>query len=120
MGGKTNNGYQHSLQTKTKISNSLKGKKHTEERKNKERLSAIKVWENPNHKLKMSLAHVGKRSGKDHPLSKQVYQYSIDKILLNIFDSVGEAERITKINHRQISDCCNGKQKTCHGFIWSY
>ena len=22
--------------------------------------------------------------------------------------------------HRLVADCCNGKQKTCHGYIWKY
>lgn len=52
--------------------------------------------------------------------SKEVCQYSLNDELIKIFESIGEAERITGISHQQISDCCNGKQKTCHGYIWKY
>ena len=29
-------------------------------------------------------------------------------------------EKKLKIDHRQISDCLNERQKTCHGYIWKY
>ena len=119
-GGHSNSGYRHSDETKMKIRNSLKGEKHTLERRMNQSKAQKKLWSDENHKEKMRKAHLGKQQGKDHPMSKTVYQYSLSKELLNIFESTGCAERITGIDHRQISDCCNHKQESCHGYIWSY
>ena len=40
--------------------------------------------------------------------------------LINTFDGVREAERLTGINHSSISGCCTGRLKTAGKFIWSY
>lgn len=119
-GGKTNSGYHHSEKTKNKIKKALQGKKHTAERRKNESNTRKKAWQNPEYKKHMQLSHIGKSCGKNNPSSKTVYQYSLNKELINIFDSVGMAEKKTGIDHRQICDCCNLKQHTCHGFIWSY
>lgn len=119
-GGHSNYGYHHSKETKNKIRNSLIGQKHTTERIQNQRLAQIKLWSNPEYKLRMSEAHKGKQSGKNNPSSKVVYQYSFQKELIRMYESVGTAERITGIAHQQISACCNKRQKSCHGYIWSY
>lgn len=119
-GGKSNSGYHHSEQTKNKIKKSLQGKKHTAERIKKQSISQKKLWESEGYKEKMRMAHLGKSRGKNNPSSKEVCQYSLNDELIKIFESTGEAERITGISHQQISNCCNGKQKTCHGYIWKY
>ena len=31
-----------------------------------------------------------------------------------------EAERQTQINHRHISEVCNGQRKTAGGYTWKY
>ena len=36
------------------------------------------------------------------------------------FPSAMEAERQTKINHRHISEVCNGQRKTAGGYTWRY
>lgn len=48
----------------------------------------------------------------------KVKQYSLDGKFINIFDSLSDIERILGIDHRQISACINGIQKTCHGYKW--
>jgi group I intron endonuclease len=119
-GGHSNNGYHHSEETKNKIKKSLTGKKYTAERRKNQSRIIKRCWDNDDYRKHMSEVHKGKQSGKNNPSSKTVYQYSLKKELINIFESVGLAEKITGIDHRQICCCCNHKQKTCHGFIWSY
>ncbi|MDY4720711.1 MAG: HNH endonuclease [Clostridium paraputrificum] len=58
--------------------------------------------------------------GKDNPLSKIVYQYSLDGELINKYYGTKEAERLTGVHSGDISACCNKKQKTAKGFVWSY
>lgn len=50
-------------------------------------------------------------------LSKKVYQYSLDGVLLNTFDSTVDAQNNTNINN--ISQYCLGKRR-CEKYIWSY
>jgi hypothetical protein len=35
-----------------------------------------------------------------------------------VFNSLNEAERELGVNHRLISKCLNGKQKTSGGYTW--
>ena len=51
---------------------------------------------------------------------KQVKQYSLDNVLLKIWDSVRLASRKTNIKCSNIVACIQGKQKTCGGYIWKY
>lgn len=119
-GGKSANGYKHTESTKKKISNSLKGQKHTASRLLNQSITWKKLWQSAEFRLKMSVAHKGKNRGSANPSSKEVYQYGLNGNLISVFESVGEAERITGIDHRQICACCNHKRKTCHGHVWKY
>lgn len=119
-GGHSNSGFKHSDETKNQIRKSLQGKKHSIERRENQRKAQLKLWSDEKHRKFMSKVHEGKGSGKEHDLSKIVYQYSLSNELLNVFESTRLAEKATGIAHQQISDCCNHKQKTCHGYIWSY
>lgn len=56
-------------------------------------------------------------NGEDN--SKTVYQYSLDGLLVAIWPSTRECGR-NGYTHQSVSACCNGKQKTHKGFIWSY
>ena len=40
--------------------------------------------------------------------------------LLATFPSLMEAERVTGIHKSNISECCNGKQKSAGGYSWRY
>lgn len=67
----------------------------------------------------------GKRSDKNGlkrkgTHTKKVYQYSLDGILLNVFNSARECERKTEYCQANISKACNGVFKTYKNFIWSY
>lgn len=79
------------------------GKKHSEE-----------------SKKKMSQSHKGTLN---NATSKTLYQYDKNKNCLNIYPSVRECCRQNGWNYSAgtaISECCNGKQKTSNGYIWSY
>lgn len=64
--------------------------------------------------------------------SKTVYQYTRDKLLVNVWKSTIEIERVLGYNNRAISNCCNGgypdksrpsgwhKMETYKGYRWSY
>jgi hypothetical protein len=54
--------------------------------------------------------------------SKKVEQYSLDGVLINTFDSLGEASRITKIQKTPISQCCKKLKyhNSAGGFIWKF
>lgn len=60
----------------------------------------------------------GKLNRKD--VSKKVYQYSLSGELINVFESVMDVKRKLGFDVGNISKCCNGKQKTYKGFMWSY
>lgn len=87
-------------------------------------------------KLNMSKAKIGKYVGENNPmygqkrpdLSERNLKGSI-KIcqldlqtgeLIKIWDSLRECSRTTGFNRSCISDCCNGKSKQSHGFLWRY
>lgn len=99
--------YSHSEETKTKISLAHKGKHLSEETKQK-----------------ISLAQKGKSSKfkgiPNKSAMKQVYQYDKNFNLIAIFESATQAGESYKIHPSSIIKTCNGKHKTCQGFIWSY
>lgn len=51
---------------------------------------------------------------------KKVAQLTLDGEIINIFESMSEAERITGVPQSDISLVCSGKQyrKTAHGYKW--
>ena len=51
--------------------------------------------------------------------SVQMFDKSTGELLAT-FPSLMEAERVTGIDDRSISKCCNGKLKTHKGYIWRY
>ena len=58
--------------------------------------------------------------GYEHPLSKPIIQYNKFNQKVNEFANAREAERITGIGYKHISDCCLNKRKTTGGYIWKY
>lgn len=88
-------GKTHSEETKQKISKANQGKKRTEETKQKLR--------KPNYKLR-----------------KPILQYTKEGIFIRDWDSATQASTELNLSNKDISACCNGKRKTCGGFIWRY
>lgn len=52
--------------------------------------------------------------------AKRVYQFSKDGILLNEYESISVAAKITRLRQDKISRCALGKMNRCGDFIWSY
>jgi hypothetical protein len=81
---------------------------------------------NPNHlyigtqSINMMQAYKEGRFGINIFQEKKVFQYSRSCKLINIFNSIMEAHRKTKISASSISNNCNGKIKKQHKFIWSF
>lgn len=53
-------------------------------------------------------------------LSKKIIQYSLDGDYIAEYPSISEIERVKGFNRGNISNCCNGRQKTAYGSIWKY
>lgn len=55
------------------------------------------------------------------PFIQKVHQFSYDgKTLIQTFSSIREAERITGVGNRLISQVCRKQKPTAHGFVWRY
>ena len=52
--------------------------------------------------------------------TKKVLQYTIDGVFVREWSSLGEIKRTLRIKTSDISTCCHGKQKTAHGFVWRF
>lgn len=115
-GGKSNSGFRHREETKKRISASLCGSEFSKERREHLSEAQKKLWEDPQHRKRMRDLHVGKMSGKNHPMSKAVIQMTLDGETIGEYSSMGEAERMTGISHQKISDCCRGVRESCEGF----
>ena len=57
-----------------------------------------------------------KRAAEKH--SKKVIQLDLNDNVLNIFESMTQAEQETGVDASSISKCCNGKLKSAGGFKW--
>lgn len=75
-------------------------------------------WSYKKHK---KLEPILRLTGKFQKTKKKVYKLDIksDKIL-EIFDCVNDAAKSVNIHPGKISQCCNGKRKTCRNFKWSF
>lgn len=51
-------------------------------------------------------------------LSQKVIQLDLNDNILNVFESMHQAERETGIPNGNINLCCNGKRKSAGGFKW--
>lgn len=51
---------------------------------------------------------------------KPVLQLSVDGNLINRFEVLNDASRITGINAAHICDVCKGKRKLAGGYVWKY
>ena len=65
-------------------------------------------------------AFISRKRNIENPQMKKVFQYSLDKKLLNEYPSTGEASRKTNISQQNISAVCRGKRKTAGGYTWSF
>jgi hypothetical protein len=79
------------------------------------------------HKDKISNALKGNQNakGKKRPLAqlhtrKKVIQFTLEGEIINIFESVSEATRITGVPQPDISLVCHGKRVTAKGYKWRF
>lgn len=99
MGGKGLLGYNHTSETKRKISNSKIGVLHSEQHKK----------------------NIGKSvSGDKNYRSQKVNQYTLDGDYIKTWDYIKQAETELNLSHGAISACCRNIQKTAFGYIWRY
>lgn len=100
------------------------GKHHSEETREKIRVTQLGKTLSKEHKQKLSKSHTGKTlSEKTKKLigksfSKPVLQYTKDGKFIKEWKSGMDVVRELGINHSY--ECCNGKQKTSGGFKWKY
>lgn len=83
-----------------KIAEKNRGKKRTEEQKER-----------------MRMAHNCKMVRGCHPMAKKVIQIK-DGCIINVFECAVDAFEITGIYH--IKDCCRGERKSAGGYVWKY
>jgi len=67
-----------------------------------------------------SYAHINSSIGKLEYNRKSVVKLTTNGDFIEQYDNVYIASKITNLSHSGIWNCCNGKYKTCGGFIWSY
>lgn len=106
---KGGDGLKATNEIKLKISNSLKGKKHTLER----RLNQSKAQSN------LKRTHIHKKN-ISKSLFKKVVQYDIFDNFIKEWESINQIEKELNYNATCISRCCNNKQKISYGFKWKF
>lgn len=52
--------------------------------------------------------------------NRPIIQLTMENEQVKVWSSVREAGREMKVSHSNIIACCNGRQKSCRGFIWRY
>ena len=109
--------YRNSKETRSKISNSSKGRTHvcSEEARNKIReshLRNIASYKSQEFRDKISKAVDYKKS--------KVSQFTLEGEYLRSFSSANEAEKFTSVSRGAILRCCKGKVKRAGNFIWRY
>lgn len=120
-------GHTHSPETKALLSKLAKGRKHTQESKNKisNSLKALNrtPWNagkhlNEEHRRKVSIG--GKNS--ELKFRRKVKQYDLQGNFIKEWKSIQEANEFynTSEGGGHISDCCNYKRNIAFGFIWRF
>lgn len=60
------------------------------------------------------------RNRENHPLSKRIYQYSLDGTFIREWKSISEAGRALHISASNITMCAQKTRKQAGGFCWKY
>lgn len=109
---KLENGWKHTEESKEKISRASKGRKLSEQTKNKMRKPKPEGFSE-----KLSKIHKGVPKGPSKKKLK-VQQFDLNGNLIDTWDSITEAEKQLKIFN--ISAVCKEKQETAGGYKWKY
>lgn len=107
LGGLSRGNFEHTEETKIKLSRIKKGKKLSETAKKNiaEGHRGLKLTEL--HKTNLQKAHKADM--------RRIRQLTVDGVLIAEYDSIKAAERTTGINRGGISACINGKQQRTTG-----
>lgn len=107
LGGLSRGNFEHTEETKIKLSRIMKGKKLSEAAKRNiaEGHRGLKFTDL--HKSNLQKAHKADM--------KHVRQLTVDGVLIAEYDSIKAAERTTGINRGGISACINGRQQRTTG-----
>lgn len=106
-----------------KISNSLKGRKLSEETKRK--MIGRVVSEETRQKISIGITGIKRSEETKKKLSdshnkKPVLQYTKDGLLIASYPSTMEVQRQTGFDNGYISSCCRGKYKSAYNYIWKW
>lgn len=132
--GKNLNIPRHTEKSKKKIKDKMKN--HQSLINNKERGDKISISLKKNHKRgeKISKALIGKPKSEAHKqnlrkpkpqgfnnnLKKPITQTDLEGNIIQHFESLTEAAKITGFNLQAIGNCAVGKSKSSFGFLWYY
>lgn len=138
-GGEYPSGWHASEERKRQISMQMRGRKLSPETREKLRQSNMRreVTEETREKMRRNNTGAGnpqygkkrpdvsqilrERNLKNNPCVKvPVDQYSTDGVLINRWESAREASRETGVPATSITNCCKGRHKTSHGYVWKY
>jgi group I intron endonuclease len=120
------NSGRHNVETKQKISETLKKRFNTDIIHSKPQLGKP---HSEITKKKLSEANKGKRRSQEtinkmiiskRKRKNKVIQFDIEGNRLNSFDTCKEAAEYIGISLSSISVCCIGKAKTAKGYVWKY
>lgn len=95
-----------------------KGYKHTDEAKEKIRLASIQNTKGKFYKGQCFETEINKKRAESN--KKNIYQYSIDGVLIKKWDGIIDASNELKINKNNIISVLKGKTLTAGGYIWSH
>jgi len=124
------NSGKHNIETKRKISDSLKTRYKNEI--NRAKVAKPQLGKPLSEIIKKKISEVLKgRKLSQATIDKRVMvqrikrnrkliQLDIDGNRINSFDSCKEAAEYVGASKSQISCCCHGRQKTSRGYIWKY
>ena len=135
-------GCQATEETRHKISNALRGRRHSEETKKKigvgmlaakKRNGTLSLRKQTRTRIslaikgkvirqevrqKISLAMRGNENGSRY--RKPVLKLDRCGDIIERFSSIAEAARKCQLDRGSLSDVCKGKRKTCGGFLWGF
>lgn len=106
-GGMSRGSYNHTEETRQKLSKMKLGKKLSEKAKRNIAAGHKGLKKSELHKAHIQAAHKADM--------KRIRQYTVDGVLVAEYESIKAAERITGINRGGISACINGRQQRTTG-----
>lgn len=122
-------GKEMSIETKQKISYTLKGrispnkgKKASEETRKKQSIAHSNITEETRKKMRNGYYKHSKElvEAAIEKNKKKVKQYDKDGNYIKEWDSIKEAADALNLKSPNIIACCNNKQKTCGNYVWKY